>query len=187
MKFDRLESAVTPLLVDHIDTDQIIPARFLRTVNREGLADHLFADWRKNPDFALLAPEFKNRQILLAGQNFGCGSSREHAPWALLAYGFRVVIARSFADIFKNNALRNGLLPIEPEPVAYTRILERVQAEPAVIVDVDLEASVMRFPDMEIPFVVDAFGRDCLLRGIDRVQYLLEELPAIEAFEAHHV
>jgi 3-isopropylmalate/(R)-2-methylmalate dehydratase small subunit len=141
MKFTRCRSRVVPLLVDHVDTDQIIPARFLKTIERSGLGEHLFSDWKKDPSFVLNRPEHEGAEILLAGQNFGCGSSREHAPWALLARGFRAIIAGSFADIFKNNALKNGLLPVAPSSADYRRIVELVQREPKVELEVDLSAA----------------------------------------------
>jgi 3-isopropylmalate/(R)-2-methylmalate dehydratase small subunit len=186
MKFTRCRSRVVPLLVDHVDTDQIIPARFLKTIERSGLGKHLFAEWAKDPSFALNREEHQGAQILLAGQNFGCGSSREHAPWALLARGFRAIIAGSFADIFANNALKNGLVPVAPSPADYLRILELLARDPKVELEVDLDAQVVRLPQDDLPFQVDPFSRDCLLRGIDPLEYLLEHMPAIAEFEARH-
>lgn len=186
MKIDVIRSRVVPLLVDHIDTDQIIPARFLKTVSRSGLGEHLFEDWRKDPEFVLSRPEHAGKAILLAGINFGCGSSREHAPWALLGGGFRAVVAASFADIFRANSLRNGLLPVEPPPDGYRLIVERVLADADVELEIDLAAEVVRLDGGEIPFEVDPFAKDCLLRGVDPLEYLLEHVPEIERFEAHH-
>ena len=186
MSYPAIESRVVPLLIDHVDTDQIIPARFLKTVNRDGLGAKLFADWQQQPDFVLDRPEHKGASILLAGVNFGCGSSREHAPWALLGAGFRAVIAASFADIFRANALRNGLLAVAPRDEDYRRIVARVQAEPNLELTVDLSAQTIRMADETIPFEVDAFARDCLLRGVDPIQYVLELAPEIERYEARH-
>ena len=186
MSFNVIRSRAVPLLIDHIDTDQIIPARFLKTVNRAGLGDHLFADWRKQKGFALEHPGAAGASILLAGGNFGCGSSREHAPWALLGAGFKAVIARSFADIFRANALRNGLIPVAPPANGYDRIVEAVTSSPEAEIEVDLEANEVRVGGEAFPFEVDPFGRDCLLRSVDPVEYVLEMLPEIERFEATH-
>lgn len=184
MKFDQLRSAVVPLLVDHIDTDQIIPARFLRTVNREGMAEQLFADWRKQADFPLLNPKYAGRSILIAGQNFGCGSSREHAPWALLAGGFRAIIASSFADIFRNNALRNGLLPIQLSPADYAATVSQIASDDRLEMEIDLPSQQVRTPSSVMGFDIDTFSKDCLLRGVDRIEYLVAEIPAIKEYEA---
>lgn len=185
MSFDTIRSRVFPLLMDHVDTDQIIPARFLKTVDRTGLGDHLFADWRERGD--LDASLFGAASILLAGDNFGCGSSREHAPWSLLGAGFRAVIARSFADIFRSNALRNGLLPVALSTADYDRVVRAIDAEPTIEVEVDLEAQVVRAAENVLRFEVDPFWRDCLLRGVDSLEYVLERSGEIERFEVHHV
>jgi len=191
--FTRVESAAVRLPRDNVDTDQIIPARFLKTVNREGLADHLFADWRyaddgsPRPDFVLNAPSAAGRQVLVAGDNFGCGSSREHAPWALTAWGFRAVISSSFADIFKANALKNGLLPIEVPPEELRRITALLEVHPDLELSVDLEAQELRLPDGSvIGFVVDPFSRQMLLSGTDELGFLLGQEDAIAAYEASH-
>jgi 3-isopropylmalate/(R)-2-methylmalate dehydratase small subunit len=191
--FSSVTSSAVPMPRNDIDTDQIIPARFLKTVNREGLADQLFFDWRylpdgsPNPDFVLNRSEMAGRQILVAGDNFGCGSSREHAPWALTAWGIRAVISSSFADIFRSNALKNGLLPIAVPPQELERIGSILEAEPDAEVTVDLEASELRLPDGSvIPFDVDAFARRMILDGTDELGYLLRLEPRIEAFEAAH-
>lgn len=186
MSLTRIHSRAVPLLLDHVDTDQIIPARFLKTVDREGLGAQLFADWRTAGDFILDRPEHQGSSILVVGDNFGCGSSREHAPWALLGAGFKAVIARSFADIFRANALRNGLLPVALDPAHHERIVERVCTEASLVLSVDLESQVVSADRETFPFFVDPFGRDCLLRGIDPLEYLLELRPEIERFEAHH-
>jgi 3-isopropylmalate/(R)-2-methylmalate dehydratase small subunit len=182
--FTELTSHVAPLLADDVDTDQIIPARFLKVTDRSGLAEGLFAEWRKDPDFVLHRPEVEGAQILLAGQNFGCGSSREHAPWALLAGGFRCVIARSFADIFRNNALKNGLLPVALDDAAHAALRAAVEADPRVEVRVDLRALRLEHPGGEASFHVEPFARDCLLSGVDQLGHLLSHQDAIAAFEA---
>ena len=184
--FRTCTSRVVPLLRDHVDTDQIIPARFLKGTDKSGLADALFADWRRSPDFVLNQPEHRGAACLLAAENFGCGSSREHAPWALLAGGFRVVLARSFADIFRNNALKNGLLPVALSPDDHASVVAAVEAEPSVEVTVDLERCEVDLPDRSLRFSVDSFGRYCLLEGIDQLEYLLRHLPAIDRHEVSH-
>ena len=183
-RFTTLRSSMAPLAVDHVDTDQIIPASYLKTTTREGLGRGLFAGWRLEPSFVLNRPEFKSAQVLVAGENFGCGSSREHAPWALLDHGFRAVVSSSFADIFKNNSLKNGLLPVEVEASVRDGLLRRAEAEPTAQIELDLERCVLTDPDgVEIPFQVDAFSRRCLLDGVDTMGYLLARLPDIEAWE----
>jgi len=191
--FRSVTSAVVPFPRNDIDTDQIIPARFLKTVNRAGLGDQLFFDWRylpdgaPNPEFILNQPSMAGRAVLLAGDNFGCGSSREHAPWALMAWGIRAVISSSFADIFRNNALKNGLLPIAVAPDVLERLFAIVEADPAASVTVDLEAQELRLPDGEvIGFEVDAFARRMILDGTDELGYLLKLEPQIAAYEASH-
>jgi 3-isopropylmalate/(R)-2-methylmalate dehydratase small subunit len=191
--FSSVTSAVVPLPRADVDTDQIIPARFLKTVNRAGLGDQLFNDWRyladgsPNPEFVLNRPEMAGRAVLLAGDNFGCGSSREHAPWALMAWGFRAVISSGFADIFRNNALKNGLLPIEVPPEELARLFALVEAHPDAAVTVDLEAQELRLPDgAVIGFRVDAFARRMILDGTDELGYLLSLEDRIAAYEAAH-
>lgn len=191
--FSSVTSAVVPLRRNDVDTDQIIPARFLKTVNRDGLAEQLFNDWRylpdgsPDPDFVLNRPEMDGRAVLLAGDNFGCGSSREHAPWALTAWGLRAVISSSFADIFRNNALKNGLLPVEVPPEELSRLFSLVDAEPDAVVTVDLEAQQLRLPDDgTIGFAVDAFARRMILDGTDELGYLLGLEDRIAAYEAAH-
>ena len=191
--FSSITSAIVSLPRNDVDTDQIIPARFLKTINRAGLGDQLFHDWRylddgsPNPEFVLNRPGMAGRGILLAGDNFGCGSSREHAPWALMAWGIRAVISSSFADIFRNNALKNGLLPIEVRPKELARLFALVQAEPEVAMTVDLEAEELRLADgSRIGFEVDAFARRMLLDGTDELGYLLRLEPQIAAYESEH-
>jgi 3-isopropylmalate/(R)-2-methylmalate dehydratase small subunit len=189
IKFTAFESRLVPLPIDNIDTDQIIPARFLKTISKDGLGDQLFCDWRyeadgkPKPDFILNKPEAKAAEILLAGDNFGCGSSREHAPWALTQYGFRAVISTSFADIFRQNALKNSLLPI----VVPREVHAELFANPSAIVKVDLAAQTLALPGgRAVEFPVDAFAKHCLLEGIDELGYILQQAPAIAAFEAAH-
>jgi 3-isopropylmalate/(R)-2-methylmalate dehydratase small subunit len=191
--FSSVTSPVVPFPRNDIDTDQIIPARFLKTVNRAGLGDQLFFDWRylpdgtPNPEFILNQPSMAGRAVLLAGDNFGCGSSREHAPWALMAWGIRAVISSSFADIFRNNALKNGLLPIAVAPGVLERLFALVEADPASSITVDLEAQELRLPDGEaIGFEVDSFARRMILDGTDELGYLLNLEPQIAAYEAAH-
>ncbi len=170
----------------NIDTDQIIPARFLTTTVREGLGISLFADWRYDksgqpqPDFVLNQPAAQGCQVLVAGRNFGCGSSREHAPWALLDFGIRVVISTEIADIFRNNSLKNGLLPVVVDEATHAWLLEN----PGVEVAIDLPASTLRLPDgREVTFPIESFSRYCLANGIDELGYLLSKMDAIERYE----
>jgi 3-isopropylmalate/(R)-2-methylmalate dehydratase small subunit len=188
--FTPFESRLVPFGANNIDTDQIIPARFLKTTSREGLDRQLFCDWRYDaegnpkPDFILNTPRGQGAQILLAGDNFGCGSSREHAPWALTQFGFRAVISTSFADIFKGNALKNSLLPIVVPPAVHARLF--ALPEEAKI-RVDLASQTIALPDGErVEFPVDPFSKTCLLEGIDELGWILKQSPAISAFEAGH-
>jgi len=188
-----LTSAVVPLLLDDVDTDQIIPARFLVATGKEGLGEHLFADWRYDaggtprPGFVLNRPEMAGRRVLLAGANFGSGSSREHAPWALADFGFRAVLATSFADIFRSNALKNGLLPVELQPAAHARLVAAVEADAAAEVVVDLAAATLRLPGGEAAgFPIDPFAQAMLLEGRDELGYLLARLDAVAAYETAH-
>ncbi|GIX35442.1 MAG: 3-isopropylmalate dehydratase small subunit [Lysobacteraceae bacterium] len=186
----RIESRLAVLPAEDIDTDQIIPARFLTTTERRGLGRHCFADWRydgsgrERPDFPLNRPEQRGAGVLLAGRNFGCGSSREHAPWALLDAGIRVLISTRIADIFRNNALKNGLLAIEVGADAWTAIA----AFAGQSIAVDLERERIELPDGQcIGFSIERFARQCLLRGVDQLGYLLAEEAAIRAFESARV
>lgn len=176
--FPPFTSRLVPLLVNDIDTDQIIPARFLKATDKLGLGEHLFADWRYSADgspraeFVLNKPEYTGAQILLAGANFGCGSSREHAPWALTSFGFRAVVSTSFADIFKNNALKNGLLPVQLDEDAYGGLLDLIRKSPGSEVTVHLEEEQAIFPDgSRHKFPVDSFSKHCLLNGVDELGY----------------
>jgi 3-isopropylmalate/(R)-2-methylmalate dehydratase small subunit len=191
--FITLTSRLVALSADNIDTDQIIPARFLKTTEKAGLGKALFADWRYNADgspksdFILNRPEARGARILLAGDNFGCGSSREHAPWALTDYGFRAIISTSFADIFRNNALKNGLLPVIVDKDTHWQLFSLVAEEPATEVTVDLASQTLRLPDgRTVGFPMDGFSKTCLLEGIDQMGYLLKQKSAISEYEARH-
>jgi 3-isopropylmalate/(R)-2-methylmalate dehydratase small subunit len=190
-KFTTLSSKVIPLAAENVDTDQIIPARYLKVTDKLGLGDNLFADWRYNsdgspkPDFILNNPEMKGRAVLLAGDNFGCGSSREHAPWALTGYGVRAVISTSFADIFRNNALKNGLLPIIVDKATHEQLFSLLDEDPNTSLSVDLASQTLTLPDGRgVPFPIDDFSKTCLLNGIDEIGYVLNMRERIEAFEA---
>ena len=181
----RSRTVVLPL--DDIDTDQIIPARFLRTTVREGLGENLFADWRYNSDgeknagFVLNQPEAQGAQILIAGRNFGCGSSREHAPWALLDYGFRAVISTEIADIFRNNSLKNGFLPVVVDAEIHGWLLEN----PGVELTLDVESRSLSLPDRRVTeFPLENFSRYCLLNGVDQLGFLLNHAGDIARFES---
>lgn len=191
-KFTTFTSRLAPLPIDNIDTDQIIPARFLKTISKVGLDQNLFCDWRynadgtPNPEFILNKPEGQAAKILLAGDNFGCGSSREHAPWALTQYGFRAVISTSFADIFKGNSLKNSLLPIVVPPDAHKKLFAALESDPAATVTIDLEKQSVTLPDgSSVTFPVDPFARHCMLEGVDELGYILQQEPAIAAYEAN--
>jgi 3-isopropylmalate/(R)-2-methylmalate dehydratase small subunit len=188
--FRTLTSRIIPLRRANIDTDQIIPARYLKATSKNGLADGLFADWRcdpsglSNPDFPLNRQVCQGAAILLAEENFGCGSSREHAVWALLGWGIRVVIAPTFADIFRNNAYKNGLLPVALETDHVAKLYDAVERDPWLMVKVDLEQQGVSLPDgWSSGFLIDGFARLSLLRGMDQLDYLLSKRKQIEAFE----
>jgi 3-isopropylmalate/(R)-2-methylmalate dehydratase small subunit len=192
--FTSFTSRVVPFPVNNIDTDQIIPARFLKTTSKQGLGDQLFNDWRYDeagqprPDFILNEPRAKGAQVLLAGDNFGCGSSREHAPWALTQFGFRAVVSTSFADIFKQNALKNSLLPIVVPSDAHADLFAALEKDPGATVAVDLAACTLTLPGgRQVGFPVDPFSRHCLLQGVDELGYILKQQNAIAAFEAKRV
>ncbi len=191
--FTTLTSRIIPLPMNDVDTDQIIPARFLKAINKEGMGDNLFADWRYNADgspkteFVLNKPEAKGAQILLAGDNFGCGSSREHAPWALTGYGFRAVISTSFADIFRNNALKNGLLPIVVDPATHADLLDLVEESPHAELAVDLASQTVTLPGGKtVSFPIDGLSKTCLLKGTDELGYLMGFEEKIAEYEACH-
>jgi 3-isopropylmalate/(R)-2-methylmalate dehydratase small subunit len=189
-QFTTLLSRVVLLPVNDVDTDQIIPARFLKVTDKAGLGASLFADWRyatdgqPKPDFVLNQPGAKDAAILVAGDNFGCGSSREHAPWALVGFGFRAVVATSFADIFCNNALKNGLLPVVVDPGTHAEVLALAKADPAAFFSVDLAAQTLTLPNGRAArFPVDPFAKSCLLNGVDELGYILRFEPEIATFE----
>ena len=182
-----IESRIVVMPRENVDTDQIIPARFLKVTDEEGLGEALFCDWRyegvdkPRPDFVLNRPEARGCQVLVAGDNFGCGSSREHAPWALVDYGFRAVISTRIADIFRNNALKNGLVPVVLEPAAHAKLL----AAPGAKVRIDIGAQTVTLPDgSTAPFPLDGFARYCLMNGVDELGFLLAQEEAIAKFES---
>lgn len=188
-KFTSFESRLVPLPIDNVDTDQIIPARFLKTISKHGLGDQLFYDWRYDasgrprPDFVLNTPQAKEAKILLAGDNFGCGSSREHAPWALTQYGFRAVISTSFADIFRGNSLKNALLPIVVPRDVHAELFRN----PAITVKVDLALQALLLPGgRSVDFPIDSFAKYCMLDGIDELGYILQQEKHIATFETDH-
>jgi 3-isopropylmalate/(R)-2-methylmalate dehydratase small subunit len=190
--FKNLTSRVAVLPVNDVDTDQIIPARFLKTIDKAGLAANLFADWRylpdgsPNPDFALNRSDCRGAQVLLAGHNFGCGSSREHAPWALTGSGFRAVISSAIADIFYNNALKNGLLPVVVDAESHAHMLVLFSENPQAELTIDLESQTVSLPDGEVlSFPIDSFAKACLLQGVDEMGYLLGLEGQIAAYEAN--
>src|SRR5690606_12339000 len=189
-KFIQLKDTVVPLEVENVDTDQIIPARFLKATDKEGFAENLFRDWRYDKqeqevsDFVLNDTRYSG-SILLAGDNFGCGSSREHAAWALSAYGFKVVVSSYFADIFKGNALNNGLLPVQVSPAFLEHLFRAVTTDPSEELLVDLEGQQIRLlsTGASETFEIDPYKKTCLLNGYDDIDYLLSKLDAIKLFE----
>ncbi len=187
MKITTIESKTVALPIDNIDTDQIIPARFLKTTSMEGLGDNLFLDWRyladgsPNPDFPLNKPSAKGATILITGDNFGCGSSREHAPWALVQYGFKAIISTSFADIFKGNALKNGLLPIIIPADIHAELIKWS----GITLKIDLASQTVTLAGgRTVEFPIDPFAKHCLLEGVDELGYMIQQAPAIAAYEA---
>ncbi len=186
-----LISGVVPVNIDNIDTDQIIPARFLKATTREGFGENLFCDWKKNADgslkadFPLNEPKYKGHRILVAGNNFGCGSSREHAAWSIVDYGFDVVVSSFFADIFKNNALNNGLLPVQVSPAFLKKIFDLVQTDANATLTVDLEAQSIKITATGETenFEINPYKKMCLLKGFDDIDYLLSLKPQIETYE----
>jgi 3-isopropylmalate/(R)-2-methylmalate dehydratase small subunit len=188
-RFTAITSIALPLGIDNIDTDQIIPARFLTTTTKEGLGKLAFSDWRYNPDgsakadFLLNRPEAQGCEILVAGRNFGCGSSREHAPWALLDFGFKAVISTEIADIFRSNSLKNGLLPIVIDEANHSWLI----ANPGASVRIDLEAGTVTLPTgVSVNFAIERFARYCLLNGIDELGFLLKQSDSIARYEQAH-
>jgi 3-isopropylmalate/(R)-2-methylmalate dehydratase small subunit len=192
--FTTFTSKLIPLPAENVDTDQVVPARYLKVTDKDGLAEALFRDWRfnedgslKEPRFILDEPEMAGRQILLAGDNFGAGSSREHAPWALTSWGIRAILSTSFADIFRSNSLKNGLLPIVVEAERHRQLFDLLRERPDAEFTVDLDAQVVHLPgDEDLPFEVDPFAKHMLLAGTDELGYLLGKDTEIAAWEAAH-
>src|SRR5882762_4417432 len=192
--FSTFTSKVVPLPAENVDTDQIVPARYLKVTDKDGLAEALFRDWRFNEDGTLREPRFvldradmAGRQILLVGDNFGSGSSREHAPWALSAWGLRAILSTGFADIFRSNSLKNGLLPIEVDPTTHRRLRELIARDPEAELTVDLAEEGILLPDgSTIDFQIDPFAKQMLLAGTDELGYLLSKDAEIAAWEAAH-
>jgi 3-isopropylmalate/(R)-2-methylmalate dehydratase small subunit len=187
--FVLLTSPVIPLPNENVDTDQIIPARYLKVTDRNGLAEGLFSSWRYlpngNPDpkFPLNMPIYQGAQILLAGDNFACGSSREHAPWALLGWGIRAVISTSFADIFRNNAMKNGLLPLVVDSDTHHELFSLSAAQPGLTVSIDLPGQRLSLPGRSVSFPIDAFNKTCMIEGVDQLGYLLRFEKEIQSYE----
>jgi 3-isopropylmalate/(R)-2-methylmalate dehydratase small subunit len=188
--FTKLTGRVVPLPARDVDTDQIIPARFLKVTDKLGLGKCLFHDWRYDaegrprPDFILNQPRAAGAPILLAGDNFGCGSSREHAPWALASFGFRAIISTSFADIFRGNCLKNRLLPVIVDAATHAALMERALADPATEVGIDLASRTLALPGgATVTFPIDSFSKQCLLAGVDQLGYILKHADKIAAYE----
>ena len=193
-KFTKLTSAAIPLSIENIDTDQIIPARFLKATSRDGFGENLFRDWRfhkdgsANTDFVLNNPTYKG-SILVAGDNFGCGSSREHAAWAIHDYGIKVVVSSFFADIFKGNALNNGVLPVQVTPEFLQSLLQAIEKNPETQIEVDLEAQKITELNSgnSTNFDINSYKKTCLMNGYDDIDFLISNKSEIEAFEAARV
>ena len=193
-KLHHIQGSIVAIPVNDIDTDQIIPARFLKVTDKAGLGKAAFCDWRylddgetPNPDFVLNQPEYQGASVLIAGNNFGCGSSREHAPWALLGAGFQAVISTDFADIFRNNALKNGLLPIIVDAETQQQLFSLAQEDPNTALSVDVEAQTLTLPDgRQVGFPLDGFSKYCLLNGVDQLGYLLALDDEVVAYEAEN-
>lgn len=190
---NKLSGKIAPLPINDIDTDQIIPARFLKTTDKNGLGKQAFFDWRYDeqgndkPDFVLNQPEYRDASILIAGNNFGCGSSREHAPWALQGMGWKAVVSTEFADIFRNNSLKNGLLPIIVDEETQRQLISLAEEDPETEVSVDLETQTLTLPDgRAVSFPIDEFSKYCLLNGVDQLGYLLSLEEEVEGYEAEH-
>lgn len=186
----RIESTTLVLAQENIDTDQIIPARYLKVTDKAGLGQACFSDWRYNadgtpkPDFPLNQPEHQGASVLVGGHNFGCGSSREHAPWALIGAGFQAVVSTYFADIFRSNSLKNGLLPIQVDAETQQQLISLVEEDPETRVTVDLASQTLTLPDgRAVTFPIDAFSKECLLQGVDQLGFLMNLDPQIAAFE----
>ena len=188
-KLTKITSRAIPLPVENIDTDQIIPARFLKSIDKKGFGENLFRDWKynvhtgePNPDFVLNNPQYSG-EILVAGNNFGCGSSREHAAWALTDYGFRIVVSSFFADIFKGNALNNGLLPVKVSEQFLKEIMNGITEDPEKEITVDVEKQIISFGDQSESFEIDSYKKICLMNGYDDIDFLISRKQAIKEFE----
>ena len=188
-----IRGRMAPLPINDIDTDQIIPARYLKVTDKNGLGEAAFSDWRYNadgtpkPDFILNQPDWQGATVLIGGHNFGCGSSREHAPWALIGAGFRAVISTYFADIFRNNALKNGLLPVVVDKDTHQQLISLAQEDPTTEIIIDLDTQSVILPDgRRVMFPIDAFSKHCLLNGVDQLGYLIALDDDIAAYEAAH-
>jgi 3-isopropylmalate/(R)-2-methylmalate dehydratase small subunit len=192
-KFTTLTATMVCIPTENIDTDQIIPARFLKVTDKNGLGDNLFCDWRYNEDgspkadFILNTPQGKKAQILVAGDNFGCGSSREHAPWAIMGYGFKAVISTSFADIFRGNSLKLGLVPIAVDKETHLQLMSLIEEDPDTEIFIDLKNQTVQLPDgRTVDFPIDNFSKVCILNGVDQLGYLQTHAAAVETYEAAH-
>jgi 3-isopropylmalate/(R)-2-methylmalate dehydratase small subunit len=192
-KFTKLKATMVAMPTDNIDTDQIIPARFLKVTDKNGLGENLFYDWRYHADgspkedFVLNTGQGHKAQILVAGDNFGCGSSREHAPWAIMGYGLRAVISTGFADIFRNNSLKLGLLPIIVDEETHFQLMSLIEEEPDTQINIDLENQTLTLPDgRQVTFPIDQFSKTCILNGVDQLGYLQSHASTIEAYEINH-
>jgi 3-isopropylmalate/(R)-2-methylmalate dehydratase small subunit len=191
--FTKITSRVVPLPNENVDTDQIVPARFLKVTDKAGMDQYLFCDWRFNadgsprPEFILNQPRAQGAKILLVGPNFGTGSSREHAPWALLAFGFRALVGTTFADIFRNNSLKNGLLPVSIPAADHAELLRAVEKDPSLEITVDLPSQTVLLPGGKtVGFPIDHFSKQCLVAGVDQLGYILKQIPEIAAYERSH-
>ncbi|MEM6527978.1 MAG: 3-isopropylmalate dehydratase small subunit [Chloroflexota bacterium] len=187
------KGTMAPLPINDIDTDQIIPARFLKVTDKNGLGKNAFTDWRyeedgtPKPDFVLNKPEYSSAQILIGGHNFGCGSSREHAPWALMGAGMKAIVSTYFADIFRNNSLKNGLLPIIVDDETHRQLISLAEEDPTSEIEIDLESQMLTLPDgRKVGFPIDGFSKHCLLNGIDQMGYLLDMADQTEAYETNN-
>jgi 3-isopropylmalate/(R)-2-methylmalate dehydratase small subunit len=191
-RFDVLTGKMVAVPTENIDTDQIIPARFLKTISKSGLGKHMFADWRYEDgkireDCVFNLPHAPEAKVLVAGDNFGCGSSREHAPWALMDFGFQAIVSTSFADIFRNNALKNGLLPIIIDEETHRQLMSLAEEDHEAEVTIDLRQQSLTLPDgRSVPFPIDDFSKTCLLEGIDQLGYLQKQEDKILAYEEAH-
>jgi 3-isopropylmalate/(R)-2-methylmalate dehydratase small subunit len=184
-RFKQLTSKMVSIPIENIDTDQIIPAQFLKGVDKNGLGERLFFHWRSNPEFILNQADAVGARILVAGDNFGCGSSREHAIWALMSGGFQAVISTGFADIFRNNALKNGLLPIVVDSRTHLRLQSLIGTDPDCAISIDLETQTVTLPEGEaVQFPIDRFSKSCIMQGVDQLGYLQSKLNHIETYEA---